>query len=62
MRSERTDALQDALSEIEFIRDGISHPNGRMAHFIDTLDQQRVEALNEAWDAINGLIEAERAA
>jgi len=55
---QRADALQDALNEIEAIRDRISHPRGRRASFIDSMDQQRVDALNEAWDAINGLIEA----
>lgn len=53
--SERSDAIRDALLEIEYLRDRISHPHGRRAAFIDSMDQQRVDALNEAWDAISAL-------
>ena len=61
MNSGRNNALHDALLVIEGIRDGITHPGGRRAHFVDSQDQIRVDVLNEAWDAINLLIEKDAA-
>jgi len=49
------DALFAALIEIEGLRDSVTHPDGRRAQFVSFHDQNRVDALNDAWDRIEAL-------